>query len=240
MVGGADPHRRPRGLVARDLDLLAIVTGPQGRLEAAPGETDKTDMASVHRFYLAALVTVLALALAVPAFGGPSLGQAAKTAKKALGLAKKADKRARTANRRALLAGREALAANGNAGRAIDQANAAVNYAKSLPTSGIGPWDGPENPVPVGQAVSSIATCPAGTRVISGGGFANTSEGIIASRASSDRTAWFVLTGENVSPGTVQAVAYCARTGNYTIAHRQSGVRREVEALERQYLERLR
>jgi len=190
-------------------------------------------MTSVHRLCVTALVTVLVLAFAVPAFGGPSLGQAAKTARKALGLAKKADKTARTANSRA-------LAASGTAGQALNRANLVDAWVRALPVTGIGVVTGPQNPVPVGQAASSIAFCPAGARVISGGGFANTSEGVIASQANNSRTAWYVLTGEAVTPGTVQAVAYCANTGSLMTARHQSDARREVEKLERQYLERLR
>ncbi len=148
-------------------------------------------------------------------------------------MANKTNKAVKTASRRARSAGT-------NASRAIDQANAAVNYVKSLPTSGIGPWYGPKNTVPVGQAASSLATCPAGTRVISGGGSAVTSEGIVASQATSDRTGWFVVTGELVTPGTVEAVAYCARTGNYTTARAHASARREIEALEGQYQSRMR
>jgi hypothetical protein len=190
-------------------------------------------MTSLHRFCLAAVTIVVALAVAVPAFGGPSLGQAARTARKALGLAKKADQRARTANSRA-------LTASGRAGQALARANSVDAWVKALPVSGIGTAAGPQNTVGVGQAVSSIAFCPSGSRVISGGGFANTSEGVISSQANNTRTAWFVVTYEAVTPGTVQAVAYCAYTGRLLTARHASSTRREVEKLERAYLEHVR
>jgi hypothetical protein len=166
----------------------------------------------------------------MPAFGAPS---PLSIAKKALKTAKKANKRAKTANGRA-------VRANSNAKAALGLANETVAWVKALPTTGIVSVTGPENSVPPGQVAYSIASCPAGSRVISGGGNAITSEGIVASQATSDRTAWFVLTFERSSTGTVQAVAYCAKAGALTIARHRSNAHREVKALKQQYLERLR
>jgi hypothetical protein len=75
---------------------------------------------------------------------------------------------------------------------------------------------GPSNVLLPGTAESSTATCPAGSRVISGGGSAITGDanGIAASEPTADHLSWFVVGGNTSGvDGSVQAIAYCAPSG---------------------------
>jgi len=76
--------------------------------------------------------------------------------------------------------------------------------------------EGPTGTIPAGDAGSSVATCPAGSRVVSGGGSAITGDanGIAASEPSADHLSWFVVGGNtSLSDGTVKAFAYCTPSG---------------------------
>jgi len=76
--------------------------------------------------------------------------------------------------------------------------------------------EGPTNTILSGDAESSVATCPAGSRVVSGGGSAITGDanGIAASEPSADHLSWFVVGGNtSLSSGTVKAFAYCTPSG---------------------------
>ena len=59
----------------------------------------------------------------------------------------------------------------------------------------------------------ATASCPAGHIVVSGGGVSTSYEGIAASRATTNRSSWYV-TGHSRNPGEpnqyVQAYALCA------------------------------
>jgi hypothetical protein len=86
------------------------------------------------------------------------------------------------------------------------------------------------------STASSVATCPTGTRVVSGGILEQTgADGGLESLASSDRTAWITAVA-NVGPatGAVQAVAYCASTGQAVAASARgetAATKREAQAL---------
>lgn len=76
--------------------------------------------------------------------------------------------------------------------------------------------DGPANTILPGDAAISVATCPPGSRVVSGGGSSITGDanGMAASDASNDRLSWFVVGGNTSGvSGTVQAFAYCTPSG---------------------------
>lgn len=86
---------------------------------------------------------------------------------------------------------------------------------------------------------SSVATCPTGSKVITGGFFnySGTTEGEY-SDASEDRTAWTagVANGSSYSGGSVQAFAYCSPTGAAVVSSRRPATaqtRRDVAARER-------
>jgi hypothetical protein len=99
-------------------------------------------------------------------------------------------------------------------------------------TSGITPVDGPVSTVVPGGVGSSIAFCPAGQRVVSGGGFLNTgvADGLVSSRANNARTSWFVLGGNNGSiDGTIQAYAQCAGAGAAVAAKVNRRMRERTE-----------
>lgn len=75
---------------------------------------------------------------------------------------------------------------------------------------------GPTNTIFPGQAESSVATCPAGYRVVSGGGSSITGDanGMAASDSSADQLSWFVVGGNTSGvSGTVTAYARCAPSG---------------------------
>lgn len=82
---------------------------------------------------------------------------------------------------------------------------------------------------------SAIAFCPAGYRVIAGGGV-NVADGQLgATEASNDRSGWFVI-GVDLTAGGgeyIQAQALCAPTGQ-AVAARRSTARAEVAAKARQ------
>jgi hypothetical protein len=59
------------------------------------------------------------------------------------------------------------------------------------------------------------ATCPKGSRVISGGGSVIAFGQLATSRATSDRRGWYVvgINESTLSDGTIEANAYCSRSG---------------------------
>jgi hypothetical protein len=81
--------------------------------------------------------------------------------------------------------------------------------------------EGPIHSIAPFHAENSIATCPAGTRAISGGGVAITLNGIAVSVAGVGRETWGVVAanGTNSNEDTVQAIAYCVGT-NQAVAAR--------------------
>ena len=64
-------------------------------------------------------------------------------------------------------------------------------------------------------AQSAIAYCPAGQRVVSGGGASISGSGLAASEPNADRTGWFVVGGSSYYSTTqyVEATAICAASG---------------------------
>jgi hypothetical protein len=98
--------------------------------------------------------------------------------------------------------------------------------------------DGPKVSVPAHEAGSSIATCPAGSRAVSGGGSAITGQGngLAASMMSADHGNWFTVVGNTSSiAGETQAVVYCSIAGQAVASSREDpsrGTIREVKALE--------
>jgi hypothetical protein len=104
---------------------------------------------------------------------------------------------------------------------------------------------GPSNRVPAhsengagGQAGTegSIATCPAGEHVVSGG--SSVVAGVVAgeiSAASEDHGSWLVVVANasEFKTGTVQAVAYCASTGQAVAAAKGTLARTAAHAQER-------
>lgn len=93
-----------------------------------------------------------------------------------------------------------------------------------------------EAAVPAGGFGSAIAFCPAGQRVVSGGGFANNGgvDGLAASEPNDASTAWFTIMADNTGfGGTIQADALCATAGAAVISKTQSreATRREVARL---------
>jgi hypothetical protein len=108
---------------------------------------------------------------------------------------------------------------------------------------------GPPGPVALGQIAtvrsaqvaygasvvqSAIAFCPAGHRVISGGGINVADEQLAATEANNDRSGWFVIGVDLVdNPGDyIQAQALCAPTGQAVAASR-GAVKAEVARLVR-------
>jgi hypothetical protein len=145
-----------------------------------------------------------------PAIGGPNV---LKLAKKALNAATSAQKTAKAASA---------------------TANQALGRASQAPTvAGITVALGPDNAVAPGGAGSSIAFCPAGQRVISGGGHFITGQGngMSSSQANNDRSAWFVVGGNTaVISGDVQAVAYCAGAGQAVASRGHTAAKQQVAA----------
>jgi hypothetical protein len=70
-------------------------------------------------------------------------------------------------------------------------------------------------PIYPGQAGRSIATCPNGGRVISGGASATSLNGVATSEPSEDRTSWIAVAANSNEQTTahVQAIALCALRG---------------------------
>jgi hypothetical protein len=181
-----------------------------------------------------ACAMLLAVSIVSPAFGGPSIGSIAKTAKKALKTGKSANRTATAANRTANGAKSTANAAHSLAGSANGKADQALARPVVTP-GGITLAKSAVSSVPPGSVGSAIAFCPAGHRAISGGGFFNTGagDGILASRANDDRTSWFVL-GLSTSSitGTIEAYAYCTPAGTaVTAGNTRARTRAEVARL---------
>jgi hypothetical protein len=180
-----------------------------------------------------ACAMLLAASIVSPAFGGPSIGSVAKTAKKALKTGKSAERTARSAKRTSNAANGLAATANGKADQAL--ARPVLNAAE------ISTAHSPVNFAPPGGVSSAIAFCPAGQRVISGGGFFNTGapDGLLSTRANHDRSAWFVIGLSSSSiTGTIEAYAYCAPVGGAVAAgvnraRTRAEVARTVEQVER-------
>jgi hypothetical protein len=91
---------------------------------------------------------------------------------------------------------------------------------------------------------SSNALCPSGTRVISGGYQTITGGGetFYSDALTSGRAGWAVGAANNLAvAGTVQAFAYCVRSGKpvagnrRTLAKRRAAARREMKALGDRY-----
>lgn len=188
-----------------------------------------------------ACAMLLAVSIVSPAFGGPSIGSIAKTAKKALKTGKSASRAATAAKRTAATANSTANSAKTTAAAAqslAGSANGKADQALARPVvtpGGITLAESPVSSVPAGSVASAIAFCPTGHRAISGGGFFNTGagDGIVGSRANDDRTAWFVI-GVSTSSitGTIEAAAYCAPAGTaVTSGNTRARTRAEVARL---------
>jgi hypothetical protein len=169
------------------------------------------------RYVVAALAAVLCLSIVSPALGGPSIGSVAKTAKKALSTAKKADSRARNAAGEASDAAGLANQANSTASTAL--ARGQITLVKS-PQVAFGPTD---------VVQGATAVCPAGQKVVSGGGLSNSDQEIAATEPTSDRSGWIVIGIDLTDNGGeyVQATALCAPSGQ-AIAASKAAIRAEV------------
>ena len=96
------------------------------------------------------------------------------------------------------------------------------------------------------DAEASAATCPAGSRVVSGGGAALTGDanGLSVSEASEDRQSWLAVAGNtSVISGSVRAFAYCTPSG-VAVASRSAGAahkraEQEADALAKQLTQQL-
>ena len=88
---------------------------------------------------------------------------------------------------------------------------------------------------------SATAFCPAGQKVISGGGASVSDEQIAVTEATSDRTGWFVIGIDLADNGGeyVQAQALCAASGKAVAAAAPSRAkaRAEVAALVKEFIE---
>lgn len=78
--------------------------------------------------------------------------------------------------------------------------------------------EGPKSPIPAGKAEVSIAACPSGERVVSGGAIAISAYGLAISHMSPDHLTWIAIAYEAGSGGSIQAFAYCAGAGNAVAA----------------------
>src|SRR3954451_19276069 len=87
---------------------------------------------------------------------------------------------------------------------------------------------GPEVVVPADTAQHSTANCPAGQRVVSGGGTA-IADGLAVSEPEVDRSGWYTIAYSSTISGTIQATALCAPSGRATVASAQA-VTREIRA----------
>jgi hypothetical protein len=90
--------------------------------------------------------------------------------------------------------------------------------------------DGPQTPVGASgsatDVASSVATCPAGQKVVSGGSDSFTGGiGAYASEPSNDRASWIVAVynTSTYAGGYVQAIANCAGSGQAVAARRSVG-----------------
>lgn len=81
---------------------------------------------------------------------------------------------------------------------------------------------------------SAIAFCPAGQRVVSGGGISVTDEQLAASKATADRSGWYVIGVDTSDNGGeyIQAQALCAPVGTAIAATNRSRVRAQIARLE--------
>jgi hypothetical protein len=189
-----------------------------------------------------ACASLLAVSIVSPAFGGPSIGSVAKTAKKALKTAKKGSRTASAAKRTAATARTTATSARETAASAQSLAGAAngkADQALARPVVTVGGITPVEVAVaiPPGGFETTAAVCPAGQRAISGGVVSVSSQGgVWVDIASGDRAAW-IGGGEDLgsSGGTLNVTAYCAPGGQATAASNpRPRIRRELRALERQ------
>jgi hypothetical protein len=100
--------------------------------------------------------------------------------------------------------------------------------------SGLGAAESATTFIAPGDVGSATAFCPSGQRAASGGGsmISGLGDGLAVSRASNDRSTWFVIAVNNSSVTTaeLEAVAYCAGGGQAVAASRRGAVRREVAA----------
>jgi hypothetical protein len=100
--------------------------------------------------------------------------------------------------------------------------------------SGLGAAESATTFIAPGDVGSATAVCPVGQRAVSGGGsmISGLGDGLAVSRASGDRSTWFVIAVNNSSFTTAElkAVAYCAGGGQAVAASRWGAVRREVAA----------
>lgn len=174
--------------------------------------------------------SLLAASLVSPAFGGPSVGSVAKTAKSALKVGKAAKRSAASAQRTASSAKRNADAASGLA----VTANGKADQALARPTVNPAGITIVSNQATIPASGSEVisAVCPAGQRVIAGGVMAVSSAGgVWMDVASDDRTAW-LGGGEDLggSGGALRVEAYCVPAGAATIASaNRSKIRREID-----------
>lgn len=83
---------------------------------------------------------------------------------------------------------------------------------------------GEKVPIPANKVATSIATCPTGSHVVSGGGSAIDPDGMDVSQMSEDHLSWFVIaTNLSSTAGeTVQAYAYCSGAGDAVAARSPS------------------
>jgi hypothetical protein len=82
--------------------------------------------------------------------------------------------------------------------------------------------EGPKNAIPAKAAEVSVATCPAGKHVVSGGGSAISDYGLAISYMSSNHLSWNTISYETDSGGTIQAFVYCAGAGQAVAARSNS------------------
>jgi hypothetical protein len=79
--------------------------------------------------------------------------------------------------------------------------------------------EGPNFLIPVGEAESSVATCPPGSHAVSGGGVAITVDGLAVSIMSEDHQSWIAIAlGAGDPEASIQAIAYCAGAGQAVAA----------------------
>jgi hypothetical protein len=81
---------------------------------------------------------------------------------------------------------------------------------------------------------SAAAFCPAGQRVVSGGGASISDEQLAATEATGDRSGWFVIGVDQVDNGGeyVQAEALCAPTGQAIAASSKARTLAKIAKLE--------
>jgi len=126
-------------------------------------------------------------------------------------------------------------------GPAKDARNDATHYARVAgPVRTLAPAGDPAG----NDVGSASASCPAGMRVISGGYQTITGGGetFYSDALTSGRVGWAVGAVNNLAtPGTVQAFAYCVRSGKEaagnrrTLARQRLAIRREMKALADRY-----